>query len=102
MEVKNKTVLVLGGAGLVGIAVCRELLPLCPRKMIISSLAAHEVTEATELLKRNFPDYNTEFAGIHGNLFVRSGLKDTGRQEILDDTGHRRAIIDDTLLPLTE
>jgi hypothetical protein len=102
MEVKNKTVLVLGGAGLVGTAVCRELLPLCPRKMIISSLAAHEVTEATELLKRNFPDSKTEFTGIHGNLFVRSGLKDTGRQEILDDTGHRRAIIDDTLLPLTE
>ncbi|MBD3866891.1 MAG: short-chain dehydrogenase [Acidobacteria bacterium] len=102
MEVKNKTVLVLGGAGLVGTAVCRELLPLNPRKLIISSLAASEVAEATSLLKKNFPDTAAEFAGIHGNLFVRSALKDAGRQEMLDDTGHRRAIIDDTLLPLTE
>ncbi len=101
MEVKNKTVLVLGGAGLVGTAVCRELLPLNPGKLIISSLAAHEVTETMILLKRNFPDTATEIAGIHGNLFVRSELKDAGRQELLNDAEHRRAIIDDTLLPLT-
>ncbi len=102
MEVRNRTVMVLGGAGLVGMAVCRELLTLNPRKLIISSLEAGEVAEATALLKRNFPETETEFEGFHGNLFVRSDLKDIGRQELLGDSGHRRAIIDDTLLALTE
>ncbi len=102
VEVKNQTVLVLGGAGLVGLAVCRELLPLKPKKLIVSSLLPQETEAAVELLRKNFPESETEFVEIHGNLFVRADLKDIGRGPLLDNSKHRRAIIDDTILPLDD
>jgi hypothetical protein len=61
VEIKDRTVLVLGGAGLVGLAVCRELLALKPAKLIVSSLLAHETEAAVRLLKKNLPDSETEF-----------------------------------------
>jgi NAD(P)-dependent dehydrogenase (short-subunit alcohol dehydrogenase family) len=100
VDLQGKRVLVLGGAGLVGTAVCRELLAERPSRLIVSSLYAHEVDAALQELRRQFPDSETELSGTHGNLFVRSSLKDTPRDEILGDTAHRRAIIDDVLLPL--
>ena len=89
VEIKDRTVLVLGGAGLVGLAVCRELLALKPGKLIVSSLLAHETEAAVRLLRKNFPDSETEFVEIHGNLFVRADLKDIGRGPLLEDSSHR-------------
>ena len=38
MDIKNKTVLVLGGWGLVGNAVTRKLVPEEPKQIIVTSL----------------------------------------------------------------
>lgn len=102
MGIRDKSILVLGGAGLVGSAVCRELLPQRPRRLIVCSLLAHEVEAGLQELRRLYPDTETELSGLHGNVFVRAPLKDVSREEILSQPAHRRAIIDDTLVPLTE
>ncbi len=46
MRIKGKKVLILGGYGLVGSAVCRELLRHAPAEIILHSLRAEEAEEA--------------------------------------------------------
>lgn len=50
MNIEGSKVLVLGGYGLVGIAVCRELLERTPREIQIHSLRQDEAEEALEKL----------------------------------------------------
>ena len=50
MNIEGSRVLVLGGWGLVGMAVCRELLTRRPREIQIHSLRAEEAAEAREEL----------------------------------------------------
>ena len=50
MNIEGSKVLVLGGYGLVGMAVCRELLEHKPREIQIHSLRQEESEEALELL----------------------------------------------------
>ncbi len=102
MQIKNKSVLVLGGAGLVGRAVCREFLSRDPSRLIVSSLRAVEIEETLADLAREFPGRAARLSGVHGNLFVREELKDASRGDLMGDAGHRRAILEDTLLPLTD
>ncbi len=78
MIIEDKKVLVLGGYGLVGTAVCRELLERGPREIQIHSLRAEEVEKAkTELAAEQGA---TRLTGSHGDIF---GLLDTdaSRQE---------------------
>ena len=50
MNIEGTKVLVLGGYGLVGLAVCRELLERSPREIQIHSLRQEESEEAIEQL----------------------------------------------------
>jgi len=50
MDIQKKTVLVLGGWGLVGMAVARKLVPDNPKKIIITSL---KLSEAEDAVTRN-------------------------------------------------
>ncbi len=50
MNIQDRNILVLGGSGLVGLAVCRELLERRPRRIQIHSLKVHEAEEAREEL----------------------------------------------------
>ena len=50
MNIEGTKILVLGGYGLVGMAVCRELLERKPREIQIHSLRQEEAEEAVEQL----------------------------------------------------
>lgn len=64
------TVLIFGGAGLVGIQVARKLVrEYSPRKIIIASRYEHEAKEAVELLRRESP--NTQYRAVGGDIFMR-------------------------------
>jgi hypothetical protein len=65
--------LILGGAGLVGKQIARRIADeLHPRKIIIASLFRHEVTDALAELQQIFGNQSPEWAGVWGNIFVRS------------------------------
>ncbi|HEY9166768.1 MAG TPA: short-chain dehydrogenase [Candidatus Kryptonia bacterium] len=103
MEIKGKTVLVLGGWGLVGSAICRKLVPEKPDKIIVTSLLKSEATEAVTLLRKEFPDLDPDFfVPFHGNIFMREELKDIPRDEVLGDSARRRVLIADMLGELSE
>jgi hypothetical protein len=67
MQIEGRKVLVLGGAGLVGMAVCRELLARRPRELQVHSLRPGEVDEALAALT---PEAGgTRLSGSSGDLF---------------------------------
>jgi hypothetical protein len=102
MDINNKTVLVIGGWGLVGSAVCRKFMEEHPRRLIVTSLTEREAREAVSTLKDEYPDANPRmFVPWWGNIFVREELKDFPREKILSSHSYRTKIIDDILDELT-
>ena len=93
----NKTVLIIGGYGMVGRAICRELLRRHPATLIITSLLEWEAKQAVEDLRREFPDSPVQLIPMWGNIFVRAELKDVGRAEILASPRWREQIYRDVL-----
>ena len=55
MDIQNKTILVLGGWGLVGSAVCRSLMEEHPKRIIIRSLKESEAKDAVAQMKNEYP-----------------------------------------------
>ncbi len=103
MDIRNRTVLVLGGGGLVGSAVCRKLVEEKPKKVVVTSLFRSESEAAVATLRKEFPRLPRGFfVPWWGNIFVRHSLKDLRREEIIDNPRTRAMLIDDTLGELTE
>jgi NAD(P)-dependent dehydrogenase (short-subunit alcohol dehydrogenase family) len=98
MDIQKKTVLVLGGWGLVGSAVCRKIAEYHPRQIIVTSLLESEAKEAVAALRKEFPRAGKNFfVPWWGNIFVRHALKDLPREEILSNPAMRQMLIDDLL-----
>ena len=102
MDIKNKTVLVLGGWGLVGSAICRNLVEEGPKRIIVASLLKSEATEAVASLQKLYPNLGSKyFVPWWGNIFLRHELKDHPRKDLLGDSHMRQKLIDDLLEELT-
>ncbi|GJQ62595.1 MAG: hypothetical protein SCALA702_16480 [Melioribacteraceae bacterium] len=103
MDILNKTVLVLGGWGLVGNAVIRKLIPEKPKKIIVTSLNKFEAEEECERLQKEFPGLPDDyFTPWWGNIFVRNEFKDENRFELLADKEKRAVLMQDTMEELSE
>ena len=74
MNVENRKILVLGGYGLVGMAVCRELLTRRPAEIQIHSLRMEESERAREELAREAGE--TRISVSAGNIFGLEGSAD--------------------------
>ena len=64
MDIQNKTVLILGGFGLVGSAVARKLVPENPGKIIITSLFKAEAEEAVLKFEEEFKEKHHYIEGL--------------------------------------
>lgn len=84
MNIEGRKILVLGGYGLVGMAVCRELLERGPREIQIHSLTESESRQAKEDLT---PEAGaTTLSVSSGDVFGLAG-ETTRRQRILSQLG---------------
>jgi NAD(P)-dependent dehydrogenase (short-subunit alcohol dehydrogenase family) len=102
MDIKDKTILVIGGWGLVGSAVCRRLIEEKPKRIIVTSLNEMEAKEAVETLHKEFPKVGRNFfVPWWGNILIRHTLKDKTREELLRNEETRNLLIDDLLDELT-
>ena len=98
MDILNKTVLVLGGFGLVGSAVARKLIPENPKRIIITSLHISEAEEAVRKLNEEFPGLGPDyFIPYGGDIFVRDEFKNENRQTILNDPAKRKILMQDIM-----
>ncbi|MBI5729749.1 MAG: short-chain dehydrogenase [Ignavibacteriales bacterium] len=103
MDIQNKTVLVLGGWGLVGNAVIRKLVPERPKKIIVTSLRKEEAEDEVVRLQKEFFDLpKNYFVPWWGNIFVRYEFKDQDRFELLADPEKRKVLMRDTMEELTD
>ncbi|MBI5217113.1 MAG: short-chain dehydrogenase [Ignavibacteriae bacterium] len=103
MDIKNRTVLVLGGWGLVGSAICRKLMGEHPKRIIVTSLKKEEAEEGVAQLYEEFPSAKKNFfVPWWGNIFTRHDFKDMNREDILGDDRKRKMLIDDMLEELDE
>lgn len=84
MNIEGRKILVLGGYGLVGMAVCRELLERKPREIQIHSLTEAESRQAQDELTSEAGD--TALSVSWGDVFGLAGDSDR-RQRILSQLG---------------
>lgn len=101
MEIRNKRVLVLGGWGLVGMAVCRQFLTEQPDELIVASMTEQEAREAANQLRQEC-DGRCRLTPTWGNIFVRDTLQGKSRTDILEEESLRAMLIEDVLGDLTE
>ena len=102
MDLANSTVLLLGGAGLVGQAVARELFPHRPARIVVTSLFRKDAIEAAELLARAPGAEGIGMEPRWGDLFVQEAVREQPRGEVLADAGARRQMVDDLYGELTD
>jgi len=97
----DKTILILGGAGLVGTQVARQVArDLRPEKIVIASLYQKEVRDLAHELRKEFPA--VQFAEAWGNMFVRAEFAREDRSDLMKSARRRRALYDDMFGPLDE
>jgi hypothetical protein len=100
MELHGKTVLILGGSGLVGRAVARRLLAFRPRTIVLVALYEDEVQAGAEWLQPNVGD--TTIEAEWGDVFLPAEVAKLTRGELLEDPAHRDLVLGDLLGDLTE
>ena len=99
MELRDSTALILGGSGLVGLAVARRLLDFAPKQIIIAGLWRHEAEAAVRALEPHAK--GAAITPLWGNIFHTVTLAERPREEVLADAAARRELVDDMLGPPT-
>lgn len=103
MELGGRNILILGGAGLVGMAVARKLLAFAPARVVLSGLTRREAESAVaELLAEGGVPAGTTVEPAWGDIFVPEALKDRPRAEILASPEARALLLDDLYGELTD
>lgn len=99
MDIKNRTILMLGGGGLVGHAVARKLLALAPRRIVLVALYEDEVRRTSESLEplRGATAIECEW----GNVFFPEPVARRDRRAILADAAARQMLLEDLVGALT-
>ena len=99
MDIKGRKVLVLGGWGLVGMAVCRRLIDKEAAELVILSLEKWQAEDAIEKLRERG---EVKMTPEWGNIFVRHSLKDLSREQILNNAENRQILMNDVLSDLSD
>lgn len=96
MKLQGSKILILGGWGLVGAAICRRLMPHEPGQLIVSSLKREEAEDAVAKLREEFPGKPDDFfVPKWGNIFARNEYKDMPLGDILCEDSRRKNHIAD-------
>lgn len=107
MDIAGKNALVLGGFGLVGSAVCRELLRQRPRRLVVSSLRRAEAESIAHSLRGESSKAETEIVPAWGDVLLRAEWQAAPpgthpRTAVLADAVRRRRLVADILDELDE
>lgn len=105
MSIEGKNILVLGGGGMVGAAVCRELMDHKPALLAVAARRKAKARKTVEQLRPEYPQMADRIIPVWGDVFLRSDWQGDGsdvRAGVLADTQKRRQAIADMLDPLDE
>src|SRR3989454_2376546 len=100
MELRERTVMILGGSGLVGQAVARRVLAASPRRVVLVALFEEEVQAAAASLE---PHRGRAAIAVEwGDVFLPAALAKLGRGTVIASAEHRAVLLHDLLSELTE
>jgi len=102
MIITGSKILVLGGWGLVGSAICHKLMEHNPSQLIVSSLNEYEAKDAVEHLRKEYPNHNPEMFVAKWGIFTRTDWKDIDFREVLNSDDKRKIHIRDIFYELTD
>ncbi|MFW6192802.1 MAG: short-chain dehydrogenase [Gemmatimonadota bacterium] len=102
MDVQGRDVAIVGGTGLVGMAVARRVLERAPARLVVAGLKRREVEEAIDELRREPGADGVELIPEHGDLFLRDEHEGVSRSELLDTVEGRQQVLEDVFGPLDE
>jgi hypothetical protein len=89
-----RTVLILGGGGMVGVQVAREVArELSPQRIVIAAVREDEVNSALAFLREQLPG-GIEIIGEWGNIFVPEELKDVDRVAVVESQEYYDKLFD--------
>ncbi len=102
MEIQDKSILVLGGYGLVGSAVCREFLLRRPSRLMVGSLRRSQAETAVDQLKTDGPQSDAEILPVWGDVLLRAEWQAEDenvhpRIRVLEQPEQRRRLVGDIL-----
>jgi NAD(P)-dependent dehydrogenase (short-subunit alcohol dehydrogenase family) len=101
MDITGKNVLILGGSGLVGMAVARELLPYAPARLVVCGLLRDEAVSAVDELRAEY-DGELHIVPEWGDVFLPESMKERSRSDVLSDPEARGRMLDALFGELTE
>lgn len=101
MEIRGKHVLVLGGWGLVGQAICREVMVEEPAQLVVCSLLRQQAKEAMQQLRLEYPGSPTRLHCEWGNIFACDEDRGLTRGELLANPEKRARLLSDIYDELT-
>ncbi len=102
MDIRGKNILMLGGSGLVGIAMARKLLPLRPARLVIAALRRDEAEEGVVTLQQAPDSEGVEVVAEWGDILLRTSHRNDSRTAMLETDEGRAEILDDLLGHLRE
>jgi len=89
-----RSVLILGGAGLIGFEIARAVArEIEPHLLIIGGLFEREVEDALAALRAEFPHLKLE--GVWGDVFLRKEDRGLTRRQLIEDPARREALFQD-------
>jgi len=89
------TVLILGGGGMVGVQVAREVArELSPKRIVIAAVSEAEVESALEFLRDQLGGSGIDIVGEWGNIFVPEELKGVDRVAVVENREYYDKLFD--------
>jgi NAD(P)-dependent dehydrogenase (short-subunit alcohol dehydrogenase family) len=105
MNIEGSNVLVLGGHGLVGHAVCRALLEHAPATLMVAARREATAGSAADALREHAAGGETRIEPLWGDIFLRADWRaedGAGRDAVLADPEHRQRLLRDIFDPLDD
>ena len=103
--IEGKNIFILGGGGMVGSAVCRELAAHKPARIAIAARREAKARRTAEQMATDFPQLAERIVPVWGDVFLRAEWQDAEgdvRAGVMADADKRRQAIADTLDPLDD
>ncbi len=94
MDIRGRSVLLLGGTGLVGTAVARRLLEAAPSRIVVGGLHREEAEETVRELSREPGADDVELVPEWGDVFLPESRRGESRRELLSDEDGRSELLD--------